>query len=63
MGTFGDMGCHICDPVFKTLALTAPPSIRSDGPLLNDHSWATDAIIDSIFPITAFTEGKTVCVV
>ncbi|MFM1945390.1 MAG: Glucose--fructose oxidoreductase precursor, partial [Verrucomicrobiota bacterium] len=23
-GTFGDMGCHIYDPVFKALALTAP---------------------------------------
>jgi hypothetical protein len=63
MGTVGDMGCHIYDPVFKPLALTAPLSIRSDGPLPNDHSWATDAIIDSIFPGTAFTEGKTVRVV
>ena len=62
-GTFGDMGCHIYDPVFKALALTAPLSIRSDGPLPNDQSWATDAIIDYIFPGTAFTEGKTVRVV
>ena len=23
-GTFGDMGCHILDPVFTSLALTAP---------------------------------------
>ncbi len=63
MGTFGDMGCHIYDPVFKPLALTAPVSVRSDGPLPNDHSWATDAIIDSIFPGTAFTEEKPVRVV
>ena len=63
MGTFGDMGCHTYDPVFEALALTAPVSVRSDGPLPNDHSWATDAIIDSIFPGTAFTEGKTVRVV
>jgi predicted dehydrogenase len=62
-GTFGDMGCHIYDPVFKALALTAPLSIRSDGAQPNDHSWATDAIIDYIFPGTAFTEGKTVRVV
>jgi len=31
-GTFGDMGCHIFDPVFKALALTAPLTIRSTGP-------------------------------
>ena len=30
-GTFGDMGCHILDPVFGSLALTAPKSVRSDG--------------------------------
>ena len=62
-GTFGDMGCHIYDPVFKALALTAPMSVRSDGSSPNSHSWATDAMIDYIFPGTAFTEGKTVRVV
>ena len=30
-GTFGDMGCHILDPVFTSLALTAPNSLRSEG--------------------------------
>ena len=30
-GTFGDMGCHILDPVFTSLALPAPRSIRSEG--------------------------------
>src|SRR4051812_30828671 len=30
-GTFGDMGCHIYDPVYKALALTAPISVRSEG--------------------------------
>ena len=30
-GTFGDMGCHILDPVFTSLALTAPRSVRSEG--------------------------------
>ena len=30
-GTFGDMGCHILDPVFTALALTAPKSVRSEG--------------------------------
>ncbi len=61
-GTFGDMGCHIYDPVFKALALTAPLSVRSEGAAPNEHSWAIDAIIHYVFPGTAFTEGKTVAV-
>jgi predicted dehydrogenase len=59
-GTFGDMGCHIYDPVFKALALTAPISVRSEGPTPNEHSWATDAIIHYVFPGTAYSAGKTV---
>ncbi|HXG48492.1 MAG TPA: Gfo/Idh/MocA family oxidoreductase [Methylomirabilota bacterium] len=59
-GTFGDMGCHIYDPVFKALALTAPLTVRSEGPAPNAHSWATDAIIHYVFPGTPFSESKTV---
>jgi predicted dehydrogenase len=59
-GTFGDMGCHIYDPVFKALALTAPIRVRSEGDPPNDHSWATDAIIHYVFPGTAFTAEKEV---
>jgi len=62
-GTFGDMGCHIYDPVFKALALTAPLSVHSSGPKPNEHSWATNAVIDYVFPGTAYTEGATVRVV
>ncbi len=59
-GTFGDMGCHIYDPVFEALALTAPLSVRSEGPAPNRHNWANNAIIQYVFPGTRFTEGKTV---
>jgi predicted dehydrogenase len=59
-GTFGDMGCHIYDPVFKALALTAPISVRSEGETPNEHSWANNAVIQYLFPGTAFTEGRTV---
>ena len=61
-GTFGDMGCHIYDPVFKALALTAPISVESKGPKPNEHNWANDAIVHYIFPGTKFTAGKTVSV-
>jgi hypothetical protein len=59
-GTFGDMGCHIYDPVFKALGLTAPLSIRSEGPAPNAWNWAINAVIHYVFPGTEFTEGKTV---
>ena len=59
-GTFGDMGCHIYDPVFKALALTAPISVRSEGPAPNDYNWAINAVIHYVFPGTPFTEEKTV---
>jgi len=59
-GTFGDMGCHIYDPVFKALELTAPISLRSDGPAPNPWNWAINARIEYVFPGTRFTEGKTV---
>lgn len=61
-GTFGDMGCHIFDPVFEALALTAPLSLRSEGPAPDQWNWSTDAQIHYVFPGTQFTEGKTVAV-
>jgi hypothetical protein len=58
--TFGDMGCHIYDPVFSALRLTSPLSVRSEGPKPTQHNWAIDAVIHYVFPGTAITEGKTV---
>ncbi len=57
--TFGDMGCHIFDPVFDALRLTAPISVRSEGPAPSQHSWALNSVIHYVFPGTEFTEGKT----
>jgi predicted dehydrogenase len=59
-GTFGDMGCHIYDPVFGALALTAPLSVTSEGPAPNASNWASDAIVHYVFPGTKFTSDKTV---
>jgi predicted dehydrogenase len=58
--TFGDMGCHIYDPVFGALKLTAPISVRSEGPAPTQHNWAIDSVIHYVFPGTDVTEGKTV---
>ena len=59
-GTFGDMGCHIFDPVFNAVALTAPISVRSEGPSPNATNWASDAVIHYVFPGTPYTEGDQV---
>ncbi len=59
-GTFGDMGCHIYDPVFKALDLTAPLSVTSSGNVPNETNWANDAQVLYVFPGTKFTDGKTV---
>jgi predicted dehydrogenase len=59
-GTFGDMGCHIYDPVFGALALTAPLTVRAEGPAPTEHSWAVNAIVKYTFPGTPYSEGKTV---
>lgn len=58
--TFGDMGCHIYDPVFSALQLTAPTSVRSEGPPPTQHNWAINAIVHYVFPGTPYSEGKTV---
>jgi predicted dehydrogenase len=59
-GTFGDMGCHIYDPVFKALALTGPLSVRSEGEPPNAHNWGENAIVHYVFPGTKFSAGRTV---
>ena len=59
-GTFGDMGCHIYDPVFGALALTAPLTVRAEGPAPNATNWAINAIVKYTFPGTQITDGKTV---
>ena len=61
-GTFGDMGCHIYDPVFEALGVTSPISVRSEGPKPNDHNWANDAVVHYVFAGTKFTQQPTVSV-
>ena len=54
-GTFGDMGCHILDPVFAALALTAPTTVRSEGGAPNADSWGLDSQVAYTFPGTDHT--------
>ncbi|HVU25507.1 MAG TPA: Gfo/Idh/MocA family oxidoreductase [Opitutus sp.] len=59
-GTFGDMGCHIFDPVFAALELTAPLSVRSEGPPPDRWNWSIDAVVHYVFPRTAHTAGDSI---
>lgn len=58
-GTFGDMGCHIFDPVFKAMDLTAPLTAHSKGPAPSATNWANDAVVHFTFPETRFSVGPT----
>ena len=57
-GTFGDMGCHILDPVFGALGVGNPLSIRSERPGPNDDNWALDVQVKYVFPGTEVTRPR-----
>ena len=57
--TIGDMACHIFDPVFGAIGLTAPISVRSEGSAPNQWNWPVDAEVHYEFPGTAYTADKT----
>ena len=57
-GTFGDMGCHIFDPVFNSIGLTGPISVRSEGAAPNQWNWALDSLIHYVFPGTEHTAER-----
>jgi predicted dehydrogenase len=59
-GTFGDMGCHILDPVFASLALTSPKSLRSEGGAPNAYNWGLDSQVRYVFPQTKYTTEEVV---
>ncbi|HWG44566.1 MAG TPA: Gfo/Idh/MocA family oxidoreductase [Gemmataceae bacterium] len=55
-GTFGDMGCHILDPVYGSMALTTPTSVRSEEEEKpNADNWSLNVHVRYVFPGTKFT--------
>ncbi len=55
-GTFGDMGCHILDPVYGSLALTAPKSVRSEiEEAPTTENWSVNVHVNYVFPGTKYT--------
>ena len=54
-GTFGDMGCHILDPVFGALGVGNPSSIVSVGDAPNATNWGLNCQVEFVFPGTTHT--------
>jgi predicted dehydrogenase len=61
-GQLGDFGCHILDPVFMALDLTAPKTIEAEAPPLNKETWARKSKVKYTFPGTKYTTGDEVVV-
>ena len=57
-GTFGDMGCHILDPVFTALSLATPISVRAESGAPNAHNWGLDCQVRYTFPGTKVTTDR-----
>jgi predicted dehydrogenase len=54
-GTFGDMGCHILDPVFTSMAFKIPLSVTSQGNGTNEDSWGIGSQVRYKFAKTPYT--------
>ncbi|MBS0204609.1 MAG: Gfo/Idh/MocA family oxidoreductase [Planctomycetes bacterium] len=62
-GALGDFGCHILDPVFTALELTAPNSILAEHHGFNPELWPGPETVTYVFPATKYTTGDTIKVV
>lgn len=58
-GQLGDFGCHILDPVFMALGLTAPLTVKAESSPMNREVWYKWSIVNYEFPGTERTAGKT----
>lgn len=58
-GQLGDFGCHILDPVFMALELTAPKTVHAEAPRINRETWTPSSVVRYVFPGTARTAGPT----
>ena len=62
-GALGDFGCHILDPIFTALGLTAPTSIRAEHDGTTPEVWPGPETVHYLFPATPFTVEKQVNVI
>ena len=57
-GALGDFGCHIFDPIFTALELTAPLSVKADHAGTNDEIWPGPETVHYVFPGTKWTTSS-----
>jgi len=62
-GALGDFGCHILDPVFGALGITAPVSIRADHEGTNSEVWPGPETVTYVFPGNDRTVGETINII
>lgn len=58
-GGLGDFGCHILDPIFTALGITAPISIRAENDGTNPQTWPGAETVSYVFPGNELTAAKT----
>ncbi|QDS91866.1 Inositol 2-dehydrogenase [Roseimaritima multifibrata] len=61
-GQLGDFGCHILDPVFKSLKLGSPKKLTAQAPGLFPETWTDWATVHYTFPGTEYTVGDDLSV-
>ncbi len=59
-GALGDMGCHIIDPVYWSLGLTAPTKVWYEGPTPKPETFPKSETIHYEFPGTQYTADRTI---
>lgn len=62
-GALGDFGCHLLDPVFGALELTAPISVQASHDGTNDEVWPGPETVTYTFPGTKRTAGSTIRII
>jgi predicted dehydrogenase len=62
-GALGDFGCHLLDPVFGALELTAPTSIIAEHEGTNDEVWPGPEKVTFAFPGTRRTLAEGIQVI
>lgn len=61
-GSIGDNGCHLLDPIFTALDLTAPISVTAEHSGMNDQIYPAQETLTYVFPGTEFTAEDTLTV-
>jgi len=54
-GALGDFACHIFDPVFTALELTAPHTVSAEHEGYNPELWPGPETVKYVFPATKYT--------